>query len=186
MPGTTTGPAADAFTWDELPHRAALLQSAMRMTRNREDAEDLLNETYLKAFRHRQQFTPGTNDRAWLFRILTNTYITFYRQQRSRPALVPFRDEWGEETGALSPVVAQRSAEAEALDRFTDPEVKAALRVLSAEFRAVLYLADVEGYAYREIAERLGIPLGTVMSRLHRARARLRRELADHRPPQAA
>ncbi|WP_067473356.1 sigma-70 family RNA polymerase sigma factor [Actinomadura hibisca] len=185
MPRTPADPAADALSWDELPHQAPLLQSAMRMTRNREDAEDLLNETYLKAFRCRHQFTPGTNSKAWLFRIMTNTYISFYRQQRSRPVLVPFQSEWGEETGAARPAEAQRSAEAEVLAHFTDPEVKEALRALSAEFRAVLYLADVEGYAYREIAERLGIPLGTVMSRLHRARARLRRDLAEH-PPQAA
>jgi RNA polymerase sigma-70 factor, ECF subfamily len=165
------------------PYLAQLQSAALRMTRNSSDAEDLVQETLAKAYVAFHQFTPGTNLRAWLNRILSNTFVNNYRKTRREPALAPapgLDDNWQQADDAFAPVA--RSAEAEALDRLTDSEVLRALRDLPEDFRTAVYLADIEGYAYREVAAMMGTPIGTVMSRLHRGRDRLRRALAAYGP----
>ncbi len=162
----------------------ALYSAALRMSRNRSDAEDLVQETYLKAYRSFGGFEQGTNLRAWLYRILTNTFINTYRSKKRRPAETEL-DE-GEDLhlfrrlGGLEAVLAARSAEDELMDWFTDAEVKNALEALPESFRIPVLLADVEGFSYKEIAEMLDIPIGTVMSRLHRGRKSLQKQLYDY------
>jgi RNA polymerase sigma-70 factor (ECF subfamily) len=149
------------------------------MTRNPTDAEDLVQETSVKAYAAFHQFAPGTNLRAWLNRILTTTFINVYRKRRREPqqALGGDLQEWQMSADRLAPPVP--SAEAEALDHMTDSDLLRALRGLPNEFRTTVYLADIEGYPYREIAEIMGTPVGTVMSRLHRGRRKLREQLGD-------
>jgi RNA polymerase sigma-70 factor, ECF subfamily len=161
--------------------RGQLYPAALRLTRNVSDAEDLVQETFAKAYAGFHQFQPGTNLRAWLHRILANAFINSYRKKRREPVTVlgPDGGDWQFDA---EPAVLVRSAEAEAMDRLTDSDILAALRELPEDFRAAVYLADIEGYSYREIAEMMGTPVGTVMSRLHRGRARLRHKLADYRP----
>jgi RNA polymerase sigma-70 factor, ECF subfamily len=169
---------AASFEQEAIPYLDQLYPVAVRMTRGREDAEDLVQETMAKAWAAFRTFEPGTNLRAWLYRIMTNIYISGYRRRDRMPLLL--QDElvdrmegpaWPEATGA-------RSAEAEALDRMPAAEIRQAMRELPADFRTVVYLADVEGYTYHETAELMGTPIGTVMSRLHRARRALRTKLA--------
>ena len=159
----------------------SLYSGAMRMTRNPADAEDLVQETYLKAYRAFGSFEEGTNLKAWLFRILTNTFINTYRAKQRRPNesdLDEVEDLYKyRRLGGLEAAMAGRSAEDELLERFTDDEVKAALEDLPEQFRVAVLLADVEGFSYKEIAEILDIPIGTVMSRLHRGRKGLERRL---------
>jgi RNA polymerase sigma-70 factor (ECF subfamily) len=165
------------------PYLAQLYPAALRMTRNTSDAEDLVQETLAKAYVAFHQFTPGTNLRAWLHKILANTFVNSYRKSRRQPALAASSDlqeDWQAGRDLLAPVV--RSAEAEALDRLGDSEVLRALRDLPTDFRTAVYLADIEGYPYREVAAMMGTPIGTVMSRLHRGRDRLRRALAGYGP----
>ena len=168
----------DRFERDVVPQLSKLYPAALRMTRNPTDAEDLVQETSAKAFAAFHQFSPGTNLKAWLNRILTTTFINVYRKRRREPqqALGGDLQEWQMSADRLSPPV--RSAEAEALDRTTDSDLLRALRDLPGEFRTAVYLADVEGYPYREIAEIMGTPIGTVMSRLHRGRRKIREQLA--------
>ena len=162
------------------------------MTRNPTDAEDLVQETSVKAYAAFGQFTPGTNLRAWLNRILTTTFINVYRKRRREPqqALGGDLQEWQMSADRLAPPVP--SAETEALDRTTDSDLLRALRDLPGEFRTAVYLADIEGYPYREIAEMMGTPVGTVMSRLHRGRKKIREQLmasglrAPHAEPPGA
>ncbi len=165
------------------PYLAQLNTAAMRMTRNASDAEDLVQETLAKAYVAFHQFTPGTNLRAWLHKILSNAFVNNYRKMRREPALASapeLGENWQQGEDAFAPVA--RSAEAEALDRLGDSEVLRALRELPEDFRTAVYLADIEGYAYREVAAMMGTPIGTVMSRLHRGRDRLRRALAAYGP----
>ncbi|MGH9089335.1 MAG: sigma-70 family RNA polymerase sigma factor [Acidimicrobiales bacterium] len=169
------------FTEQAMEHMPALYTAALRMTRNPSDAEDLVQETYLKAYRAFGGFTEGTNLRAWLYRILTNTYINAYRAAKRRPEVSDVEDVEdlylyrrlvptdGMRTG--------RSAEDEALDSFTDDEVKAAIESLPDAFRIAVLLADVEGFSYKEIAEITDVPIGTVMSRIHRGRRALQKAL---------
>jgi RNA polymerase sigma-70 factor (ECF subfamily) len=165
------------FEAEVVPQLSQLYPAALRMTRNPTDAEDLVQETSAKAYAAYHQFRPGTNLRAWLNRILTTTFINVYRKRRREPqqALGGDLQEWQMSSDRLAPPVP--SAEAEALDRTTDSDLLRALRELPHEFRTAVYLADIEGYPYREIAEIMGTPVGTVMSRLHRGRRKIREQL---------
>ena len=170
------------FEQDVVPFLGQLYPAALRMTRNPTDAEDLVQETSAKAYAAFHQFRPGTNLKAWLHRILASTFINTYRKRCREPRQASGGDfqEW---QMPADPLAAQaRSAEAEALDRLADSEILRALRDLPEEFRVAVYLADIEGYAYKEIAEIMGTPIGTVMSRLHRGRGRLRDKLAAYGP----
>jgi RNA polymerase sigma-70 factor, ECF subfamily len=171
------------FERDVIPFMGQLYPAALRMTRNPSDAEDLIQETFAKAFAGFHQFKPDTNLKAWLHRILANTFINSYRKKRREPVQdlgVDFQEDWQTSSDPLTPPVA--SAEAQALERLADSEILRALRELPAEFRVAIYLADVEGYPYREIANIMDIPLGTVMSRLHRGRGKLRQRLTGYAP----
>ena len=167
------------FERDVVPQLSQLYPAALRMTRNPTDAEDLVQETSAKAYAAFHQFRPGTNLRAWLNRILTTTFINVYRKRRREPqqALGSDLQEWQMSADRLAPPV--QSAEAEALEHVTDSDLLRALRGLPNEFRTTVYLADIEGYPYREIAEIMGTPVGTVMSRLHRGRRKLREQLGE-------
>ncbi len=171
------------FADQAMEHMPSLYAAAMRMTRNRADAEDLVQETYLKAYRAFGGFEEGTNLRAWLYRILTNTFINIYRAKKRRPDESDLDDVEDlylyRRLGALEAAQAGRSAEDEVLDSFTEIEVKSALEALPEQFRMAVLLADVEGFQYKEIAEILDIPIGTVMSRLHRGRRSLQKSLFE-------
>jgi RNA polymerase sigma-70 factor (ECF subfamily) len=161
----------------------ALYTAALRMTRNAAEAEDLVQETYLKAYRAFGSFEQGTNLKAWLYKILTNTFINAYRSRRRRPEQTEIEDVEDlylyRRLGGLEGATAGRSAEEEVLDRFTDSDVKEALESLPETFRMTVLLADVEGFSYREIADIMDIPIGTVMSRLHRGRRALQKALLE-------
>jgi RNA polymerase sigma-70 factor (ECF subfamily) len=169
----------ERFERDVLPLLPSLYGAALRMTRNAPDAEDLVQETYLRAFRGFSSFQEGTNLKAWLYRILTNSFINTYRKKQRQPQVVEGPDdieEWYlfDKLGGQS---VEGSAEEEVLDRIPDAEVKAALESLSDNFRLPVLLADVEGFSYKEIAEIMDTPIGTVMSRLHRGRKALEKAL---------
>lgn len=170
------------FEAEALPLLDQLYGAALGMTRNPTDAEDLVQETFAKAYAKFGQYRPGTNIKAWLYRILTNTYITQYRKvQRSpRRAGTDTVEDWQLADAASHDGRGLRSAEAEALDRMPSSQVRQALEELSEEYRMAVFLADVEGFSYKEIAEILDVPIGTVMSRLHRGRRILREKLADY------
>ncbi len=174
--------AKDAFETEALSLLDALYRTALRMTRSAADAEDLVQETYIRAFRFRDQFTPGTNLKAWLFRILTNTFINSYRRKASQPETTELDDV--DEFSLYRRMTDARAAssspdpEREVMAGVVDGEIRAALDELPERFRAVVLL-DAEGFSYKEIAEILEIPIGTVMSRLHRGRKFLQKRLYD-------
>ncbi|TRY17471.1 sigma-70 family RNA polymerase sigma factor [Tessaracoccus rhinocerotis] len=171
-----------AFETEALSHIDRLYSAALRMTRNPADAEDVVQETYAKAFQAYKTFTPGTNLKAWLYRILTNTYINQYRKAKRSPQTSGDADvdDWQIARAASHDSTGLRSAEMDALDQTPDQTVKEAMEQLPENFRLAVYLSDVEGFSYKEIAEIMGTPIGTVMSRLNRGRAQLRKLLADY------
>jgi RNA polymerase sigma-70 factor (ECF subfamily) len=171
------------FTEQAMDLMPSLYSAALRMTRNPSDAEDLVQETYLKAYRGFGSFEQGTNLKAWLYRILTNTFINRYRAAKRRPDETDLDDVEDfylyRRLGGLEEARAGRSAEDELMDMFSEAEVKAAVDALPEQFRMAVLLADVEGFSYKEIASILDIPIGTVMSRLHRGRKNLQKALYE-------
>lgn len=173
--------AREKFTNDAMQYAPQLFSTALRMTRNRTDAEDLVQETFIKAWRSYATFQEGTNLRAWLFRIMTNTFINKYNAQQRRPQETEM-DEVEElflfrRLGAFDQSKMTQSAEDQLLELFTDDEVKNALEELPDMFRLPVLLSDVDGFSYKEIAEMLDVPIGTVMSRLHRGRKMMQKLL---------
>jgi len=173
------GSAQERFESEALPFLSQLYGAALRLTRNPADAEELVQETFLRAFRAFNQFEEGTNLKAWLYKILTNTFISSYRKKQREPQTVPA--EANEDFSLYDRLVeANMTPEAEILDRIPDEEVKKALESIPEQFRTAVLLADVEGFSYQEIADITGVAIGTVMSRLHRGRKALQRALWDY------
>jgi len=175
--------AREDFATDAMSHAPQLFSTAMRMTRNRADAEDLVQETFVKAWRAFDSYQQGTNLRAWLFRIMTNTFINKYNAKQRRPQETEL-DEVEElylfrRLGTIDQSRIAPSAEDQMMELFTDDEIKRALEELPAAFRLPVLLSDVEGFSYKEIAEMTDVPIGTVMSRLHRGRKAMQKLLYE-------
>ena len=180
--GETQAERSRRFEREALPFLDQLYGAAMRLTRNPQDAEDLVQETYAKAFAAFHQYRPGTNLKAWLYRILNNTFISNYRKAQRQPkqADVAEVEDWQEYDASTHASSGLQSAEAEAIENLPDSEIRDALAQLPEDRRLAVYLADVEGFSYQEISEVMDTPIGTVMSRLHRGRRQLRDLLTDY------
>ena len=176
--------AQEQFTADAMQYAPQLFSTALRMTRNRSDAEDLVQETYIKGWRSFRTFQEGTNLRAWLFRIMTNTYINKYNAAKRKGTEVELDDVEElflyKRLGSIDQSKLSSSAEDQMLNLFTDDEVKNALESLPEDFRIPVLLSDVDGFSYKEIADMLEIPMGTVMSRLHRGRKIMQKMLYEY------
>jgi RNA polymerase sigma-70 factor (ECF subfamily) len=176
--------AQEQFTADAMQYAPQLFSTALRMTRNRSDAEDLVQETYIKGWRSFHTFQEGTNLRAWLFRIMTNTYINKYNAQKRKGTEVELDDVEElflyKRLGSIDQSQLSSSAEDQMLELFSDDEVKNALEELPEDFRMPVLLSDVDGFSYKEISEMLEIPIGTVMSRLHRGRKAMQKMLYEY------
>lgn len=166
------------FEEEAMPFLGQLYGAALRLTRNPADAEDLVQQTFMRAYAAFEQFESGTNLRAWLYKILQNTFISAYRKQQRQPKTVSA--EVSEDFSLYDQLAEGGSAETEVLERIPDSEVKAALESLPEQFRTAVLLADVEGFSYQEIADITDVSIGTVMSRLHRGRKALQRALWDY------
>ena len=179
---TEVAEAPDSFEDEALALIDRLYGTALGMTKNPADAEDVVQETYAKAFKARDSFKPGTNLKAWLYRILTKTYISHYRTAQRSPQISGASDieDWQIANAASHDSRGLRSAEMEALDQIPDGAVADALSNLGEQYRIAVWLADVEGFSYKEIAEIMDTPMGTVMSRINRGRKQLRESLADY------
>jgi RNA polymerase sigma-70 factor (ECF subfamily) len=179
---TVTQDLGPLFEEQALPFMDQLYAAALRMTRNPADAQDLVQETFVKAFAAFKQFEQGTNLKAWLYRILTNTFINSYRKKQREPyqGTIDELEDWQLGGAESTTAKASRSAEAEAIDHLPDTAVKEALQAIPEDFRMAVYFADVEGFSYQEIADIMKTPIGTVMSRLHRGRRMLRDLLTDY------
>lgn len=179
---TTREDLGAIFEEQALPYMDQLYAAAMRMTKNPADAQDLVQETFVKAFASFRQYEQGTNLKAWLYRILTNTFINTYRKRQREPfqGTIDDLEDWQLGGAESTTASTSRSAEAEAIDHLPDSAVKDALQQIPEDFRLAVYLADVEGFSYQEIAEIMKTPTGTVMSRLHRGRRMLRELLAEY------
>ncbi len=176
----TDAERSSRFETEALAYLDQLYGAALRMTRNPTDAEDLVQETFAKAYASFHQFTPGTNLKAWLYRILTTTFINSYRKKQRQPQSSGSEvEDWQLARAEAHTSTGLRSAETEALDRMPHSAVTEAMNALAPDFRLAVYLADFEGFSYKEIAEIMGTPIGTVMSRLNRGRNQLRLSLAD-------
>ncbi|MEE4270564.1 MAG: sigma-70 family RNA polymerase sigma factor [Thermoanaerobaculales bacterium] len=175
----TTSTAWD-FESGQLPYRDQLFKTALRLTRSVEESEDLLQETFLKAFRHYHQFTEGTNLKAWLFRIMKNTFINNYRRQRNRPQTFDF-DELRDSGDDVAEVTsAGRDPESDLIDRELDHEIRDALMALPYHYRLPVLMVDLQGLSYQEVADVLEVPIGTIMSRLYRGRKKLEATLLSY------
>ena len=174
--------ARERFEEQALPYLDQLYAAALRMTKNPADAQDLVQDTFTRAYGSFGTFQQGTNLKAWLYRILTNSYINSYRKRQREPHLgaIDELEDWQLGGAESTTATSARSAEAEALDRMPASVIKDALMQVPADFRMAVYFADVEGFSYQEIADIMGTPVGTVMSRLHRGRRLLRGLLADY------
>lgn len=182
MMTSAPSPKSALFEEQAMEHIDKLYAHAMRKTGNPADANDLVQETYLKAFAAFEQYQQGTNIKAWLHRILENTYINQYRKLQNQPFYSPLEEleDWQLSEAESRTATSSRSAEAEAIDHLPASAVKDALQAIPEDFRAAVYLVDVEGYSYQEVADIMDTPSGTVMSRLHRGRKLLREQLAEY------
>ncbi|WP_170927189.1 sigma-70 family RNA polymerase sigma factor [Agreia sp. VKM Ac-1783] len=181
-PSAATPDPRDLFEEQAIPFLDQLYGAALRMTRNPADAQDLVQETFVKAYAAFGQFEQGTNLKAWLYRILTNTFINTYRKKQRDPykGTISDMEDWQLGEAESATAMSSRSAEAEAIDHLPDSAVKDALQSIPEDFRLAVYFADVEGFSYQEIADIMKTPVGTVMSRLHRGRRLLRGLLTDY------
>jgi RNA polymerase sigma-70 factor (ECF subfamily) len=179
MNDATTTTAWD-FSSGQLPYRDQLFKTALRLTRSVEESEDLLQETYLKAYRHYHQFTEGTNLKAWLFRIMKNSFINTYRRNKSRPQMMDFDELRDSGEGFEEHAPATQGPETDLLGRELDHEIREALMDLPHHYRMAVLMVDLQGLSYQEVADALAVPIGTIMSRLYRGRKKIEKALLSY------